>query len=135
MLTSRPKIDQTVQGLVVSIGFQVTRGPGAQVDTHENKDAVQISVFLLEVAVVFIHFTLELVVELDSGVIPGPGASKHRLQGISEGIFQPFAIQSGIARSQFNGYLRFFVQLTRLLYHPGIAVGMRMEEVARGGGR
>ena len=61
-------------------------------NTHEDKGGVQVFVFLLEFPIVFVHFSLERVVELDSGVNPSFDTSEHRLQGIAEGLFQSFVI-------------------------------------------
>ena len=84
--------------------------PGTQVDTHENKGGVEVFiVFLLEVPIVFIHFSLELVVELRSGIEPRSSDPQHGLQGVTEGLFQSFIVQPEIVWSWFNGYLRLFI--------------------------
>ena len=61
--------------------------------------------FLLEVPIVFFHFSLEFVVELYSGVNPRSSASKDGLQGTAEGTFQPFALNEISCQSQLKQLL------------------------------
>ena len=72
---------------------QVPGGPHPQytTNTHENERGIQVFVvLLLEVPIVFFHFSLELVVELHSRVDSRPSAAQHRLQGAAKGFLQPF---------------------------------------------
>ena len=65
-----------------------------RVGTHKDERGIQIFVISpLEVPVVFLHFSLELVVELHPGVNTGSSVAQHRLQGIVKGLFQPFVIR------------------------------------------
>ena len=68
--------------------------PGARINAHENKRAVQIFIiYLLEIPVMFFHFALELVVELYPGVNAGSATAQHGLQVIAVGFFQSFAVR------------------------------------------
>ena len=51
---------------------------GSRINTHKDERGIQIFiVFLLKIPVVFLHFSLKLVVELHSGVGTNPGAPYH----------------------------------------------------------
>jgi len=85
-----------MQNLVVSASPQVILKvlPQRANDTHKNQGGIQIFVvFLLKVSIMFFHFSLELVVELHSGVNPRSSASQHGLQGIAESLFQSVATE------------------------------------------